>query len=139
MWDVLESWLAVRLPFLSVGKVKSITPHGPRRPKSKPVREAPVQAVPLIRRTETAAPDERAARDWKTKTPPIVPLWREGGAGPIFPAFVRVVAPPSRGCFRAGVHPIGPEKALRSRTRMSLGQELAPHLPFLRRYARALT
>src|SRR5262245_20584426 len=30
-------------------------------------------------------------------------------------------------------------KSNRSRNEMSLGQELAPHLPFLRRYARALT
>src|SRR6185436_83559 len=43
------------------------------------------------------------------------------------------------GCIRAGAHPIGPYAFEGVASNMSLGQELAPHLPFLRRYARALT
>jgi hypothetical protein len=62
------------------------------RPCSKPVGEAPVPAVPLNRRTESAAPNKLAARGWKQKTPTIVPPWREDGAGPIFPRFPRIVA-----------------------------------------------
>ena len=59
---------------------------------SKPVGEAPVSAVPLNRRTESAAPNKLAARGWKQKTPTIVPPSREDGAGPIFPRFPRIVA-----------------------------------------------
>jgi hypothetical protein len=89
------AFLALRLPLLSAGKVKFITPHGISRPWSKPVREAPVLAVPLNRRTESAAPNKLAARSWKQKTPTIVPPSREDGAGPIFSRFLRLVARPS--------------------------------------------
>src|ERR1700712_4629454 len=94
MWDVLPagSFLALLLAVFSAGKVKSFTPHGASRPCSKPVGEAPVPAVPLNRRTESAAPNKLAARGWKQKTPTIVPPSREDGAGLIFPRFPRIVA-----------------------------------------------
>src|SRR5689334_18603497 len=48
-------------------------------------------------------------------------------------------AAPQAACQASGALPIGPGSRTGVVTKMSLGQELAPHLPFLRRYARALT
>src|SRR3954462_10983284 len=72
---------------------------------------------------------------WKQKTARMVPAFREGSVSQrIEPRRL-----PGRGCQARAAHTIEPAIRTGVATNMSLGQDLAPHLPFLRRYARALT
>src|SRR3954469_19512225 len=68
----------------------------------------------------------------------MVPTPSEERAGPKIPPVRRVRRRRRRGCNAPGTSSIGPGRT-GVVTKMSLGQDLAPHLPFLRRYARALT
>ena len=76
-----------RMSSLLFYRTKSFTPHGSAaRTRFKPVREAPVLAVPAEQTHRVGGPDNRPRELWKQKTPTIVPLWREDGAGPPYPA-----------------------------------------------------